>query len=283
MRVPLTARDFLDRAELVYGDRVGVVDEPDQPAPSLGEVTYRELARRGRAFQAGLDELGIGEGERVAIVSHNSARLLEMLLAVPSSGRVLVPVNFRLSPEEVRYIVGHSGARVLLVDPELETSLKGVLEDAAAEHVAILGEEYEQLLRFDAEPRVWAEPDEDATATINYTSGTTARPKGVQLTHRNLWVNAVTLGLHIAVTDRDVYLHTLPTFHCNGWGMPFATAGLGVKQIVLRKVNGAEILRRIDTHGVTLLCGAPAVVNGVLDAAQSWSGPIPGRGRVRIL
>jgi len=101
MRVPLTTRDFLDRAELVYGDRIGVVDEPHQPAPSLGELTYREVARRGRALQAGLDELGVGEGERVAVVSHNAGRLLECLLALPSSGRVVVPVNFRLSTEEV--------------------------------------------------------------------------------------------------------------------------------------------------------------------------------------
>jgi fatty-acyl-CoA synthase len=176
MRVPLTTRDFLDRAELVYGDRVGIVDEPAQPAPSLGEVTYREVARRGRAFRAALDTLGVGEGERVAVVSHNSARLLELLLAVPSSGRVLVPINFRLSSEEVGYIVEHSGARVLLVDPELEPSLKGV---TGAEHRFGTGEEYEQLLRFDAEPRPWSDPDEDANATINYTSGTTARPKGV--------------------------------------------------------------------------------------------------------
>src|SRR3954451_22509351 len=172
MRVPLTTRDFLDRAELVYGDRVGIVDEPDQPAPSLGEVSYREVARRARAMQAGLDRLGVGAGERVAVVSHNSGRLLELLLGVPSSGRVLVPVNFRLSPEEVSFIVGHSGARVLFVDPELETALKGI----EAEHRFSTGEEYEQLLRFDAEPRPWADPDEDATATINYTSGTTARP-----------------------------------------------------------------------------------------------------------
>src|SRR3712207_1328049 len=171
MRVPLTTRDFLDRAELVYGDRVGIVDEPAQPAPSLGEVSYREVARRGRALQAGLDALGVGEGERVAVVSHNAARLLEVLLAVPSSGRVAVPVNFRLNPEEVSYIVGHCGARVLMVDPELETSLKGV----QAEHRFSTGEEYEQLLRYDTEPVPWSEPDEDATATINYTSGTTAR------------------------------------------------------------------------------------------------------------
>src|ERR671917_2703950 len=279
MRVPLTTRDFLDRAELVYADRIGVIDEPNQPAPSLGEVSSREGSRRGRALQAGLDELGIGEGERVAVVSHNSARLLELLLAVPSSGRVLVPVNFRLSPDEVTYIVGHSGSRLLLVDPELESSLKGV----EAEHRLGTGEEYEQLLRFDSEPRPWSAPDEEATATINYTSGTTARPKGVQMTHRNLWVNAVTFGMHMQVSDRDVYLHTLPMFHCNGWGLPYTMAGVGARQVVLRKVDGAEILRRVAQHGVTIMAGAPAVWNAVLEAAAEWDGEIPGRDRVRII
>jgi acyl-CoA synthetase (AMP-forming)/AMP-acid ligase II len=279
MKVPLTTRDFLDRAELVYGDRVAIVDEPDQPAPSLGEITYREVARRARAMQAALDRLGVGEGERVAVVSHNSGRLLEMLLGVPSSGRVLVPVNFRLSPDEVSYIVGHSGARVLFVDPELETSLKRV----EAEHRFGTGEEYEQLLDFGTEPRPWAEPDEDATATINYTSGTTARPKGVQMTHRNEWVNAATFGMHMQVSDRDVLMHTLPMFHCNGWGMPYTVTGLGGRHVVLRKVDGAEILRRVERHGVTLMCGAPAVWNSVLDAAADWDGEIPGRDRVRIV
>ncbi|RFU19410.1 AMP-binding protein [Geodermatophilus marinus] len=279
MRVPLTTRDFLDRAELVYGDRIGIVDEPDQPAPSTGELTYREIARRGRALQAGLDALGVGEGERVAVVSHNAGRLLECLLALPSSGRVVVPVNFRLLPDEVSYIVGHSGARVLLVDPELEASLKGV----EAEHRFTTGEEYEQLLRFDTEPVPWSEPDEDATATINYTSGTTARPKGVQMTHRNEWVNAVTFGMHMQVGDRDVYLHTLPMFHCNGWGLPYSMTGVGARQVVLRKVDGAEILRRVERHGVTVMAGAPAVWNAVLDAAASWDGEIPGRDRVRII
>ena len=137
MRVPLTTRDFLDRAELVYGDRVGIVDEPNQPAPSMGDVTYREVARRARAMQAALDELGIGEGDRVAVVSHNAGRLIEMLLGVPSSGRILVPINFRLSQEEVSYIVGHSGARVLFVDPVLEPSLKPV----ETEHRLTIGQE----------------------------------------------------------------------------------------------------------------------------------------------
>jgi acyl-CoA synthetase (AMP-forming)/AMP-acid ligase II len=105
----------------------------------------------------------------------------------------------------------------------------------------------------------------------------------VQISHRNIWVNAVTFGWHLGVSDRDVYLHTLPMFHCNGWGMPFATAGMGVKQIVLRKVDGAEILRRIAQHGITLACGAPAVWNAVLDAAGSWDGEIPGSGTMRIV
>jgi fatty-acyl-CoA synthase len=279
MRVPLTTRDFLDRAELVYGDRIGIVDEPNQPAPPLRELSYREVARRGRALQAGLDALGVGEGERIAVVSHNAGRLLECLLALPSSGRIAVPVNFRLQPEEVSYIVGHSGARVLFVDPELEASLKGV----DAEHRFTTAEEYEQLLRFDTEPVPWSEPDEDATATINYTSGTTARPKGVQMTHRNEWVNAVTFGMHMQVSDRDVYMHTLPMFHCNGWGLPYTMAGLGARQVVLRKVDGAEILRRVEQHGVTVMAGAPAVWNAVLDAAAEWDGEIPGRDRVRII
>jgi acyl-CoA synthetase (AMP-forming)/AMP-acid ligase II len=279
MRVPLTTRDFIDRAELVYGDRVGVVDEPVQPAPSLGEVTYRELARRGRALAAGLDGLGVGVGERVAVVSHNSARLLEMLLSVPSFGRVCVPVNFRLSAEEVRYIVEHSGASVLMVDPEIDEALSGV----SAPHRLVLGEEYEQLLDPDREPREWAEPDEDATATINYTSGTTAQPKGVQLTHRNIWLNAVTFGMHMQLSDRDAYLHTLPMFHCNGWGLLYAAAGLGVKQVALRKVDGPEILRRVDQHGLTFAAGAPAVWNATLDAAAELDGPVPGRDRMRIV
>ncbi|HEY0497239.1 MAG TPA: AMP-binding protein [Kutzneria sp.] len=279
MRVPLTVSDFLDRAATVLADSVAIVDEPTQPADPVATTTYRELAGRVRAWQAGLDRLGVGEGERVAVVSHNSARLMELLHAVPASGRICVPVNFRLRADEIAYIVEHSGASVLLVDPELDESLKGV----TASHRFVLGDETEQLMRFDTEPRPWSSPDEDATATINYTSGTTARPKGVQLTHRNIWTNAVTFAMHVRAWERDVYMHTLPMFHCNGWGMPYGLTGVGARHIVLRKVDGTEILRRVDEHGVTLMCGAPAVWNAVLDAAQTWSGEIPGRDKVRIV
>jgi fatty-acyl-CoA synthase len=278
MFVPFSVTDFIDRARTVYGERVGVVDEPHQPAPSLGDLTYAEVATLARRQAARLDELGLEAGDRVAVVSHNSARLLTSFFGVAGSGRVLVPVNFRLRPDEVSYIVKHSGARVLYVDPELDEALSGV----TAEHRFVLGDDEDMFAAEGVEPRPW-EPDENATACINYTSGTTARPKGVQITHRNIWVNAVTFAMHAAVTDRDVYLHTLPMFHANGWGMPFAMTGLGVPQVVLRKVDGAEILRRVRDHGVTVMCAAPAVAAAVLEAAQTWEGEIPGRDRVRII
>jgi fatty-acyl-CoA synthase len=178
----------------------------------------------------------------------------------------------------VSYIVEHSGARVLLLDPELDEQLS----DVKAEFRFVLGDDEDLYAAEGIEPQPW-EPDESATATINYTSGTTARPKGVQITHRNIWTNAMTFALHAGVSDRDVYLHTLPMFHANGWGMPFAMTGMGVQHVVLRKVDGAEILRRVEKYGVTVLCAAPAVVAAVLEAAQTWEGEVPGRDRVRII
>src|SRR3954469_5780785 len=125
MKVPLLVNDFLDRAETVFRDRVGVIDVPDVE-DGLGSLTYGEVARRVRALQAGLDELGVDSGERIAVVSPNAARMLELFYAVPSSGRILVPINFRLRSEEVAYIVEHSGSSVLLVDPEIDDALSGV-------------------------------------------------------------------------------------------------------------------------------------------------------------
>jgi acyl-CoA synthetase (AMP-forming)/AMP-acid ligase II len=275
---PLIVRDFLDRAEHVYPDRVAIVDEPEQPAPSLGEITYREMAARARAQAARLDQLGVPAGGRVAIISQNSARLLTSFFGVSAWGRVLVPINFRLSQAEIDYIVRHSGAAAVYADP----SLRDVLPGLDVPHKFVLGDDDALYARGD-EPREWAEPDENATASINYTSGTTAKPKGVQLTHRCLWLNATVFGLHTTISDRDVLLHTLPMFHCNGWGMPYGITGVGGRHIVLRQVDGAEILHRVDRHGVTLLCGAPAVVNATLDAAAKWEGPVPGSGRTRMV
>jgi acyl-CoA synthetase (AMP-forming)/AMP-acid ligase II len=279
VKVALTLRDHIDRAVTVYPNRVALIDEPDQPAESWGSITWSQLAERATAQAAALDALGVPPGGRVAMVSHNAARLFGSFYGVSNWGRIFVPINFRLNAEEISYIVGHCGADVLLIDPELADSLSGV----KARHTFVMGSASdEELYCYGVEPRAWT-PDEDQTATINYTSGTTARPKGVEQTHRSLWVNAATFGWHAGVNDRDVYLHTLPMFHCNGWGMPYATTAMGVTSVVLRKVDGAEILRRVDRHGVSLLCGAPAVVAAVLDAAATWDGPIPGRERVRMV
>ncbi|HEV8298653.1 MAG TPA: AMP-binding protein [Acidimicrobiales bacterium] len=279
MKVPLTIRDHLDRALAIYPDRVSVVDEPDQPAPPLPDLTYRRLGELAAAQGAALDALGLPFGARVAMVSHNAARLLVSFFGVSGNGRIFVPINFRLSRDEVAYIVEHCGADVLLVDPELVDTLDGI----KCAHTYVMGAESDDaMFRFGVEPEPW-EPDEDATATINYTSGTTARPKGVEQTHRSLWCNSASFGWQLGVNDRDVYLHTLPMFHCNGWGLPYALVAMGTKQVALRKVDGAEILRRVDAHGVTLLCGAPAVAGSILDAAQRWEGDVPGTGRVRMV
>ncbi len=279
MKVPFSVNDFLRRAEQSYGDRVGIIDEPDQIATSWGSLTYAQVAELARAEAAGLDAMGIRHGDRVAVVSQNAARLFTSFYGVSGTGRVLVPINFRLVAEEIKYIIEHSGARLLLVDPELDEALA----DVKCERRMVIGAETDdELYLHGVEPRAWMS-DEDATATINYTSGTTARPKGVELTHRNIWVNAATFGWHATVTDRDVYLHTLPQFHCNGWGMVYGVTGAGGQHIVLRKIDGTEILRRVQQHGVTLMCAAPAVLNAILDAARSWDGPIPGAGRTRII
>jgi fatty-acyl-CoA synthase len=280
MRTPLTIGGHLDRAALVYGDRVGIIDEPDAPGGSLGRITYQRMQQLAQGQAAALDKRGIGRGERVAILSQNAGRLLTSFFGVSGYGRVLVPINFRLSPAEIEYILGHSGASMLLVDPELADAVAHIPVD----HRVVLGADTDaEVFLEGAEPEPWSDQDEDATATINYTSGTTARPKGVELTHRALWTNSSIFGWHTGVSDRDVYLHTLPMFHCNGWGMPYALTAMGVPQVVLRKVDGTDILRRVEEHGVTLLCGAPAVVAMVLDAAASWDGPIPGRDRTRIV
>jgi fatty-acyl-CoA synthase len=284
MKVPLTITDFLRRGAAVYGSRPAVIDEPGTPG-SLGTLTYAELESRARGMAIALDRLGVAHGERVALVSPNAARFQIAYFGVSGYGRVLVPVNFRLNSAEIAYIVEHSGATVLLVDPEADAACQGV----TAKHRIVLDGVADAELFAPAppgvEPEPW-DPDEDATASINYTSGTTARPKGVQLTHRNCWLNATMFGWHTATTDRDVFMHTLPMFHCNGWGMPYAVTAMGLPQVIVRKIDGEEILRRIDEHGVTLLCGAPAVVAAILNAGAERAAagrPIPGAGTVRIV
>ncbi|HET9070668.1 MAG TPA: class I adenylate-forming enzyme family protein, partial [Acidimicrobiales bacterium] len=214
MRVPLNVGDFLRRAVEVCPDLPAVVDEPGVPG-CLGTMTYRELDARARGLALSLERMGVDVGERVAIVSPNAARFQTAFFGVSAYGRILVPINYRLNAEEIRYIVEHSGASVLLVDPDSD----GALASVKAPHRIVLDGSDDAELFAPAgpgqEPQAW-DGGEDDTASINYTSGTTARPKGVQLTHRNCWLNAVTFGWHVGVREQDVFMHTLPMFHCNG-------------------------------------------------------------------
>src|SRR5213593_3290203 len=166
MIVPLTLADFIDRAELVYGGREAIVDEPNPPGGGLGRLTNAEFAAMSRSLAVALDELGVGESARIAIISPNAARFLVSLFGVSVYGRILVPVNFRLNAEEIRYIIEHSGASVLLVDPELDEPLRHI----PVKHRFLLGAATDPQLFFrtGSTPRLQV-TDENATVSINYT------------------------------------------------------------------------------------------------------------------
>jgi acyl-CoA synthetase (AMP-forming)/AMP-acid ligase II len=281
MRVPLVVGDFLERCE-VYGERTALVDEPGVPG-GLGRVSFAELCARARGMGRWLEEADIAPGERVAVVSPNAARMTIAFFGVCAAGRVLVPLNYRLTPGEVADIVGRSGASALLVDPDLDEALAGV---RPRERVGMDGVDDTRVFApSDAAPASW-EPDEDALCTLNYTSGTTAGAKGVMLTHRTVWIHALVFAWQLGVTARDAYLQSLPQFHANGWGLPFALAGIGARQVVLRRLDGEEILGRIRDEGVTFLCGSPPVVAASLAAGEAWRArgeEPPGRGQVRMM
>jgi acyl-CoA synthetase (AMP-forming)/AMP-acid ligase II len=283
MFVPLTINDFLDRAAAVYPDRIAIVDEPDQPAPPLPDLTWRDVAAMRSQMGVAMDAMGLAMGARVAVASPNAARFLLLYYAVCGNGRILVPINWRLKRDEIAWIVEHSSAEVLLLDPDVAATLGEI----PGVRIVVMGPQFDALWFGNAgTPTPWV-PDELAALAIDYTSGTTARPKGVEQTHRARWTNAVVWGWQLGVSDRDVYLSIVPMFHCDSWGLPYTLAGMGVKTVVLRKVDGAEILRRVRDHGVTFTCGAPAVCSAVLDAAARWDrdkdGDIPGRHRVRMV
>ena len=285
MFYPLTVRDFIDRAETVYPDRVAVVDEPDQPAAEPGDA---DLPRAGRRWRARRPPGSTTSGCRSAD-AWRWCRTTPPGCSARSSASAARGGCWCRSTSASACRRSSTSSRTPAPTWCTSTpSARTCSTPSTCTHTFLLGDDDALYLR-DVEPRPWDDPDEAATATINYTSGTTARPKGVQLTHRNLWLNATVFGLHAGVSDRDVYLHTLPMFHANGWGMPYVTTGLGVPHVVLRKVDGAEILRRVEQHGVTLMCAAPAVVSAALEAAGVLAGrdprPRPGphrRGRAPL-
>ncbi len=269
MEIPLTPLEFMRRARRLYAGREAVVD---------GAVrwTYAQFFERCDRWSVALQTLGVAKGDRVAYISPNSHAQLASFYAVPQIGAVLVPINFRLSVEEFQYLIDHSGATVVCVDADYLDAVDGIRAQlAGVRHFVALSAaragwlDYETLVA-DApgEPERPA-VDERDLLTINYTSGTTSRPKGVMITHRNAWVNAVGMLVHMPMTPADRYLWTLPMFHANGWTFTWIVTAIGGCHVCLRKVEPAAVFRLVADEAVTFLCAAPTVLIGLANASDA--------------
>lgn len=260
MRTPLSPLVFVQRAVGVYAERVAVVDGPVR-------LTYAEFGDRCARLAWALRGLGLGQGDRVALLSANTHRALEVYTAVPLAGCVLVPLNTRLREADYEYILRHSGTRLLLVDPTFSSTGRSLATRLEGLRVLELseGDSEEHLRRVPPSESVelWRAVDqveESSPLSLNYTSGTTAHPKGVVLTHRNTALNVINLVIHGRLQVDDVYLHTLPMFHVNGWGAVWAVSVVGARHVCLPKVDPPEVFRLIDQEGVTVAFSAPTVL-----------------------
>jgi fatty-acyl-CoA synthase len=246
----LTPLSFLERSAAVFPERTAVVDGGRR-------LTWGEFRERARRLAVALQANGVEQGDRVAFLALNTTELLEAHFGVPAAGGVLVAINTRLAADEVRYIIEHSGAKVLVVDP----SLAHLAADAPVERTLVVGGSYEAFLESagagDPEERLETEDD---PISINYTSGTTGRPKGVVYTHRGAYLNALGEAMHARLDSRSVYLWTLPMFHCNGWCFTWAVTAVGGTHVCLPKVDPPLVWRLIEEEAVTHLNGAPTVL-----------------------
>ena len=272
---PLTPRTFLARSARVFPERTAVIYGRRQ-------MSYRQFDERVRRLAAALRDLGVEHGDRVAFLCPNTPPLLEAHFAVPFLGAVLVAINTRLSSDEIGYILDHSGAKVVCVDselahlvaphlaqlPELRAAVTIVDGQAGSPGQRLDGPEYEALLAA-AEPLTWDEApaiEETDTLSINYTSGTTGRPKGVMYSHRGGALNAIGEVLQTGLNSRSVYLWTLPMFHCNGWCFPWAVTAMGGTHVCMRRFEPPTTISLINELGVTHFCAAPTVLIMLLNS-----------------
>ena len=267
---PLTPRAFLDRSAYVYPDRPAVIDGDRRH-------TYRELRERSRRAAGGLAGLGVEPGDRVAVLAPNSYALLEAHHAVPYAGTALVPMNIRLQPPELAYMLDHSGAVALIHDASLagqaRAAADGVDRDLHLIQAGGDGDRYEALIEGADELSVAV--DETDLLSINYTSGTTGRPKGVMYSHRGAYLQALAMAFQAGLRADSVYLWTLPMFHCDGWCFTWGAPAAGATHLCLRRVDGGEIWRLVREHGVTHLSGAPTVLNMIANDDAAQDGPAP--------
>jgi fatty-acyl-CoA synthase len=268
MEVPLTPLEFARRTRTLYPDREAVVD-------GTLRLTYSQFFDRCDRWSAALHRLGVGVGDRVAYIAPNTHAQLESFYAVPQIGAILVPINYRLTPDDFAYIITHSGSTVVCAHADyleavdrVRGALKGATHFVALEGTRDGWLDYESLVG-DAPPR-FDNPaiGENDVISINYTSGTTSRPKGVMITHRNAHLNVVGTLIHLPMRMTDRYLWTLPMFHANGWTYTWAVTAAGAAHICLRRVDPVRIFELIDTERVTMLCAAPTVLIGLANAPR---------------
>jgi fatty-acyl-CoA synthase len=268
--VPLSVLEFRDRAETFFGDKVGVVD---------GDVrlTYRQFGERTHRLANALVELGVQPGDRVSFITYNTHQLLEAYFGVLEAGAVLNPINIRLTPGEIAYIVGHAGSKVLFfhrdfkplveeIAARLENPPRFVIMEGETDGVAT--DEYENLLAAGSTDALHPVIDENSMAELFYTSGTTGFPKGVSMTHRELHLHALYAEIGIDFNQDDVVLHVVPLFHVNGWGTPHFLTMIGGTHVMLRRFEPAALMAAVQKHKVTRILAVPAIFNAILHHAD---------------
>jgi fatty-acyl-CoA synthase len=268
MEVALSPLQFARRTRSLYADREAVVDG------SL-RLTYGQFFERCDRWSSALQSMGIQKGDRVAYIAPNTHSNLEAFYAIPQLGAVLVPLNYRLTADDFAYMIAHSGARVICVDPDYIDAVDRIRSQISCveRFVALAGEKtgwlsYEQLLADSSGEYIAPPIAETDLLTINYTSGTTSRPKGVMITHRNAYMNVVGTLLHRHMTCSDRYLWTLPMFHANGWTFVWIVTAVGGIHICLRKVEPKAVFDLVKRESVTALCAAPTVLIGIANAPE---------------
>jgi len=280
METPLTPLEFARRARKLYPERVAVIDGDSR-------WSYAQFLDRCDRWSAALQKLGIGPGDRVAYLSPNTHAQLESFYAVPQIGAVLVPLNYRLTADDFVYLINHSGSRMVCADRDYLGTIDSIREQLPkVEHFVALSCNVELPAREDfrsSQPNsAWlnyeamidassaefarSEINETDLLTINYTSGTTARPKGVMITHRNAWMNSVGTLLYAPMTCADRYLWTLPMFHANGWTFVWTVTAAGATHICLRKCEPRGVFELMAAEQVTTLCAAPTVLISLANA-----------------
>ena len=281
MEIALTPLEFARRAGRLYADKEAVVEGNKR-------FTYSEFFDRCDRWSSALQQLGVVQGDRVAYIAPNTHSHLEGYYAVPQIGAVLVPINFRLLAEDFEYILNHCGAKAVCVHPDYMESVDSIRSKLSDVEIFVALSDagsgwldYEQMI-VDASPAYTeVEIAEDDLLTINYTSGTTARPKGVMITHRNAYLNIMNTLVHQHLTPADRYLWTLPMFHANGWTFTWLNTARGMTHVCLPKVDPELVCKALIDEKVTMLCAAPTVLISIINAPEKIRSQIP-RG-VRLL